>query len=180
MAPKYVDVDVDDYVALFPPDVAEVLTELRRRVHVVAPDVVESISYDMVTFARDGVRFVPVAGWKQHVSVYPAPETDAELARELTPYRDSRSTAEVPAQRGDPRRPGRARHRRAGRCPRAPGVAIPGRSMSYQRVTSSRRTPATDPPTARGQRSGILTERIHLGTTSRSSYRESWEVGSRP
>ncbi len=100
MAPKYVD--VDDYVASFPPDVAEVLTELRRRVHVVAPDVVESISYDMATFARDGVRFVHVAGWKKHVSVYPAPDTDAELARELMPYRDSRSTLKFPLSKAIP------------------------------------------------------------------------------
>ena len=94
MVQKYAD--VDEYVASFPPEVAEVLTELRRRVHVVAPDVVESISYDMPTFSVGGARVAHVAGWTKHVSIYPVPESDCELARELAPYRDSRSTLRFP------------------------------------------------------------------------------------
>ncbi|MFN8156041.1 MAG: DUF1801 domain-containing protein [Candidatus Nanopelagicales bacterium] len=88
--------DVDSYVAALKPAAAEVVSEIRRRVHEAVPDAGETISYDMPTFTRDGRSFLHVAGWARHVSLYPVPEVDAALEAEVAPYRSGQSTLKLP------------------------------------------------------------------------------------
>jgi uncharacterized protein YdhG (YjbR/CyaY superfamily) len=89
---------VDEYIAGFPDDTQDVLQELRRRIHAAVPDVEERISYQIPTFAVDGQYVIYVAGWKNHVSIYPVPEGDAELA----PYLSGQGTLKLPLGRPVP------------------------------------------------------------------------------
>lgn len=87
---------IDEYIATFPPDVQRVLNALRETIHSALPEAQEKISYDIPTFTLDGRNVVHFAGWKHHVSVYPIPDTDQDLVRELAPYRASKGTVKFP------------------------------------------------------------------------------------
>src|SRR3954468_3622380 len=87
---------VDEYVASLPEDVQPVMEEVRRVVRRVVPEVAETISYQMPTFTLDGRPLVHVAAWKRHIGVYPLPEMDDDLARDVEPYRGTPDTLRLP------------------------------------------------------------------------------------
>ena len=91
---------VDDYIASFPDDVRAVLEEVRRTIRNVAPDAGEKISYQIPTITLDGKNVVHFAAWKQHISLYPVPEADEALEREIAPYIAGKGTLKFPL--GDP------------------------------------------------------------------------------
>lgn len=93
---------VDEYIAAFPAATQEVLQELRRRVHAAVPDAEERISYQIPTFALEGQYVIYVAGWKNHVSVYPVPQGDPELDARLRPYLSGQSTMKLPLNKPIP------------------------------------------------------------------------------
>ena len=84
--------DIDQYLATFPPDVQAVLQQIRQEIHRAVPGSSEVISYNIPTMTRGGHRYVHFAGWKAHVSLYPTPEADPDLARELAPYEVGKGT----------------------------------------------------------------------------------------
>jgi uncharacterized protein YdhG (YjbR/CyaY superfamily) len=99
--------DIDDYIATFPPDVQQVLSEIRRTIHAAVPGSLEKISYDIPTLTRDGRRYVHFAGWARHVSLYPVPEPDesedgSALAAELEPYLAGKGTLKFPLNKPIP------------------------------------------------------------------------------
>ena len=90
---------VDDYVAALAPAGAEVVEELRRRVHAIRPDVTEAVRYDIPTFQVEGRSRVHVAAWARHVSIYPVPDPtpdDPGLADELAAYVAGKGTLKFP------------------------------------------------------------------------------------
>jgi uncharacterized protein YdhG (YjbR/CyaY superfamily) len=84
---------VDDYISTFPPDVQTVLQAARNTIHAAAPGANESISYQIPTFSISGRPVVYLAGWKNHISLYPMPELDEELGPQVAPYLSGQSTA---------------------------------------------------------------------------------------
>lgn len=94
MASRFVDVDA--YIATLDPQVATVVSEMRRRIHAVVPGAEEVIRYDIPTIQLDGASLVHFAGWKHHVSVYPVPDGDADLMRDVAPYNSGKGTAKFP------------------------------------------------------------------------------------
>jgi uncharacterized protein YdhG (YjbR/CyaY superfamily) len=92
---------IDEYVAGLAPAGAEVVGELRRRVHAARPDVTEVLRYDIPTFQVDGRSRVHVAAWAKHVSIYPVPP-DPDLAEELAPYVAGQGTLKFPLSRPMP------------------------------------------------------------------------------
>ncbi|MFI6681779.1 iron chaperone [Kribbella sp. NPDC050470] len=88
--------NVDEYIASFPRDVQEVLEEVRRTIRSVVPDAGEKISYQMPTVTVDGKALMYFGGWKGHVSVYPIPPVDDELAARIAPYRSGKGTLKFP------------------------------------------------------------------------------------
>lgn len=88
--------DIDAYIAALPDDVRPVMQDVRRTVHTVVPDVGETISYAMPTFTLDGRPLLHVAAWKKHIGVYPLPDMDDDLARDVEPYRGTESTLRLP------------------------------------------------------------------------------------
>ena len=93
---------VDEYFASFPDDVRDVLEEARRRIHRAIPGAQETISYDMAYFTRHGKSILGLAGWKRHISIYPAPAGDEAFEREIAPYRSAKSTVKFPLNKPVP------------------------------------------------------------------------------
>jgi uncharacterized protein YdhG (YjbR/CyaY superfamily) len=87
---------IDEYIATFPEATQEVLQELRRRVLAALPEAEERISYQIPTFAVDGQYVIYIAGWKNHVSIYPIPIGDTELDADLAPYLSGQGTIKLP------------------------------------------------------------------------------------
>ena len=83
---------VDEYLASFPPEVRRVLEDVRTAIRAAVPGTEERISYGIPTFSLDGRYVVYFSGWKRHVSVYPIPDGDPELARAIKPFRAGKGT----------------------------------------------------------------------------------------
>ena len=83
---------VDGYLAAQPAATREILDELRRRVHAAIPGATEAISYDIPTFKVDGKALIYIAAWKQHIAVYPVPDGDDALQRDIGRYRSGKGT----------------------------------------------------------------------------------------
>jgi uncharacterized protein YdhG (YjbR/CyaY superfamily) len=81
---------VDEYLAGLPDEAREVMAELRRTVHAVVPGAGERISYAMPTFTLDDRPLMHLAAWKKHVGRYPLPPLDADLERQVAPYRGAK------------------------------------------------------------------------------------------
>lgn len=87
---------VEDYLDSLPVHVRAVVERVRRIVLDAVPDADERISHHLPTITLDGRSLVHVAGWTKHVSMYPVPEGDADLARDLSPYRSGQGTLAFP------------------------------------------------------------------------------------
>ena len=89
--------DIDEYIAGFPDETQKILEEIRTRIHGVAPEATEAISYQIPTFKVGGKVLVHFAGWKEHVSMYPVPPTtDKALLADLEKYQVSKGTLKFP------------------------------------------------------------------------------------
>lgn len=83
---------VDEYIASFPADVQVILQQVRRKILDAVPAAGETISYHIPTITLGGQPLLYFAGWKRHISLYPAPAGDEAFERRLGPYRAERST----------------------------------------------------------------------------------------
>jgi uncharacterized protein YdhG (YjbR/CyaY superfamily) len=87
---------VGEYIGSFPADVQAILEQVRRAILDAVPGAAETISYHMPTITLDGRLLLHFAGWKHHISLYPAPAGDEAFERRLGPYRSARSTLKFP------------------------------------------------------------------------------------
>jgi uncharacterized protein YdhG (YjbR/CyaY superfamily) len=87
---------VDEYIEALPDGVRPLMQQVRRSIRTVVPDIGETISYSMPTFTLDGKPLVHVAVWKKHIGVYPLPEMDDELSRDVERYRGTPDTLRLP------------------------------------------------------------------------------------
>ncbi|HEY3004787.1 MAG TPA: DUF1801 domain-containing protein [Kribbellaceae bacterium] len=87
---------VDAYFGSFGDDVRDRLEDIRRTIRTVIPDAGEKISYDMATFTVGGKALVYVAGWKNHISVYPVPAGDDPFEQAVARYRVEKGTLRLP------------------------------------------------------------------------------------
>jgi uncharacterized protein YdhG (YjbR/CyaY superfamily) len=84
--------DINEYIAGFPPAVQVVLEQVRGVIREAAPEAEETISYGIPTYKLNGRYVIYFAGYKQHVSVYPAP-IGVEGFEDLAPYASGKGTA---------------------------------------------------------------------------------------
>jgi len=70
---------MDEDIAEFPPEVQEVLEQIRALIKAAAPDATETISYAIPTFDLNGKHLVHFAGFKKHIGFYPVPSAMVEL-----------------------------------------------------------------------------------------------------
>jgi uncharacterized protein YdhG (YjbR/CyaY superfamily) len=80
--------EVDTYIKSFPENVRGILGKIRKIMQEEVPDYEEVISYGIAALKKDGKPIVYFAGFKNHVSVYPATHEFPELEQ----YRTGKGT----------------------------------------------------------------------------------------
>lgn len=88
--------NIDEYIATFPESTQKILKEIRKTMKKMIPDAEETISYGIPTFKKNGRPVVYFAGYKSHVSVYPAPRGNPMFSKELAEYKGGKGTVQFP------------------------------------------------------------------------------------
>jgi uncharacterized protein YdhG (YjbR/CyaY superfamily) len=83
--------EVDEYIATAPESTRTALVRIREIVHRVVPDAGEKISYKIPTFTLDDRYFAYMAGYVNHVSLYPV-NTLPGLDDEIAPFLSGKGT----------------------------------------------------------------------------------------
>lgn len=89
---------VAEYIAGFPPEVAErlqriravIVAEVRGPSEVAAPE--EKIRHGIAAVMLGGRYALHYAGWKNHLGLYPVASLDEPLETELAPFRTAKDT----------------------------------------------------------------------------------------
>jgi len=88
---------VDEYIALQPKTVRDLLERVRNTIREALPGAEEVISYKIPAYKLNGERVIYFAGWKQHYSLYPATKcVIAEFKDELASYEIKKATIRFP------------------------------------------------------------------------------------
>lgn len=93
---------IDEYIAGFPPDIAERLTRIREVIETAvrhahgsdSPE--ERIRYGMPAVMLGGRYALHFAGWKKHIGLYPVPTLPDPLEGEVAPYRAEKDSVVFP------------------------------------------------------------------------------------
>lgn len=89
-------VSIDEYIAGFPKETQKVLEQVRAIIKNTAPDTEETISYAIPTFTMNKKYLIYFAGYKNHLSLYPAPTGNASFEKEIKPYWSGKGTVQFP------------------------------------------------------------------------------------
>ena len=100
--PASTSAEVDDYIAGFPPDVAERLGKVRESIRESVPAPTEKIRYGMPAVMLGGRYALHFAGWKKHIGLYPVPTLPEPLETEIAPYRAEKDSVVFPHTRPVP------------------------------------------------------------------------------
>jgi uncharacterized protein YdhG (YjbR/CyaY superfamily) len=87
--------NIDDYISAFPPNVQELLKQMRDTIRKAAPKADETMSYGMPTFKLNG-NLVHFAGYKNHIGFYPTPSGIEAFNKELSVYKSSKGAVQFP------------------------------------------------------------------------------------
>lgn|SRR5574341_509366 len=86
---------IDEYIAGFPPDVQDILQQVRQTIREAAPDAEETIKYRMPTFTLNG-NLVYFAAFKNHIGFYPVPSGIEKFKKELSVYKQGKGSVQFP------------------------------------------------------------------------------------
>jgi uncharacterized protein YdhG (YjbR/CyaY superfamily) len=86
---------IDDYIRTFPPDVRNILEQLRKTIHEIAPEAEETIRYGIPTFTLNG-NLVHFAAFRNHIGFYPTPSAIKAFREELPPYNHAKGSVQFP------------------------------------------------------------------------------------
>jgi len=86
---------IDEYIAQFPPDVQQILTQIRAVIREAAPGAVEKISYQMPAFYLNS-DLVWFAAWKRHIALYPRTAAMQVSIPELAAYKGTKGSVHFP------------------------------------------------------------------------------------
>jgi uncharacterized protein YdhG (YjbR/CyaY superfamily) len=87
---------IDEYIALFPKDVQDILEKMRQTIQNAAPSAAEAISYQMPTFKLNGKNLVHFAAFQHHIKFYPIPSGIAAFKKELSAYKQGKGSVQFP------------------------------------------------------------------------------------
>lgn len=85
---------IDEYIALFAPEVQRVLKRIRATIKKAAPKAMEKISYQIPAFMQQGV-LVYFGAFKKHIGMFP-PVRDEKLRREVSAYAGEKGNLQFP------------------------------------------------------------------------------------
>ena len=89
-------ITIDEYIVQFPAVIQENLQKIRTLIHEVAPEVTETISYQMPAFILNGKPLVYFAVFKKHIGFYPTPAGVDEFKEELSVYKQGKGSVQFP------------------------------------------------------------------------------------
>jgi uncharacterized protein YdhG (YjbR/CyaY superfamily) len=89
--------NIDEYIANFPPDIQEILQEIRLTIQNAAPEATEKISYGMPTFVLEG-NLVHFAAFKKHIGFYPTPSGTTKFQRKILAYKHAKGSIQFPLE----------------------------------------------------------------------------------
>jgi len=92
---------IDEYIALFSPEVRAILERIRETIRGAAPEAEETISYMMPAFQQGGI-LVYFAAFKKHIGLFPPVSGDAEIERAIAPYAGPKGNLQFPLDRPIP------------------------------------------------------------------------------
>jgi uncharacterized protein YdhG (YjbR/CyaY superfamily) len=92
---------IDEYILQFPPEVQEILKNLRKVIKESAPEAKEKISWGMPTYVLHG-NLVHFAAHKRHIGFYPAPSGIDTFKQELAQYKTSKGAVQFPMDKPIP------------------------------------------------------------------------------
>lgn len=84
---------IDEYVALFPENVQDILEKIRQTIKESAPKAEEAIIYGIPTFKLDG-NLVHFGTFKNHIGFYPTPSAIKFFKKELSSYKQSKGAVQ--------------------------------------------------------------------------------------
>jgi uncharacterized protein YdhG (YjbR/CyaY superfamily) len=87
--------NIDEYIAVFPKDVQDILEKLRVTIRKAAPEAKETINYAIPTFTLEG-NLVHFAAFKNHIGFYPAPSGIEAFKKELSIYEGAKGSVQFP------------------------------------------------------------------------------------
>ena len=93
---------IDEYIAQFQPEIQEILQKIREIIHEVAPDIVETISYQMPAFLFHGKPLAYFAVFKKHIGFYPTPTGIDEFQEDLSAYKQGKGSVQFPLNKPVP------------------------------------------------------------------------------
>ncbi|HEY0900037.1 MAG TPA: DUF1801 domain-containing protein [Sphingobacteriaceae bacterium] len=92
---------IDEYIAGFPPEVQQLLEQVRTTIRAAAPQAEETISYAIPTFTLEG-NLVHFAAFKNHIGFYPVPSGMEAFKDELAAYKSGKGSAQFPLNQALP------------------------------------------------------------------------------
>ena len=87
---------VDEYIAGFPPEVAERLQRIREIIVAEVPAPEEKVRYGIAAVMLGGRYALHYAGWKKHIGLYPVPTLDEPLESRIAPFRAEKDSVVFP------------------------------------------------------------------------------------
>jgi uncharacterized protein YdhG (YjbR/CyaY superfamily) len=93
--------NIDEYIALYPPDVQARLGKIRATIRKAAPQAREKISYQIPTFALCG-NLVHFAAYEHHIGFYPGASGVKHFKKELASYDSAKGSVQLPLNRPVP------------------------------------------------------------------------------
>jgi uncharacterized protein YdhG (YjbR/CyaY superfamily) len=93
--------NADEYIAMFPDNVKEILQKIRLTIKKTAPAAEEVISYQMPAFKLNGM-LVWYAANKEHIGFYPTPSPIRVFKKELANYKTSKGAIQFPIDKAIP------------------------------------------------------------------------------
>jgi uncharacterized protein YdhG (YjbR/CyaY superfamily) len=94
--------NIDEYIRGFPRKVQTILRKLRQTIKKGAPMATEGISYRIPTLYVGDRYLVYFAGFKNHVSIYPATTAAVTKVKGLAKYKVSKGTLRFPLDKPIP------------------------------------------------------------------------------
>jgi|SRR5687767_8041062 len=88
--------NIDEYIAGFPRTTQKVLKQVRATIKKAVSGAEEKISYGIPTFTLNDRYLIYFAGFKNHISLYPAPRRNESFKKELSGYKGGKGTVQFP------------------------------------------------------------------------------------
>jgi uncharacterized protein YdhG (YjbR/CyaY superfamily) len=94
--------EIDNYISAFPPEVQEILKQIRALIMKTAPEARESIAYGMPAYKTNGKPLVYFAAYKNHIGFYATPTGHEKFADELSKYKQGKGSVQFPLDKPIP------------------------------------------------------------------------------